>query len=122
MTGPSLPLAPVGHALTIRVVRGRRSAIVRVDGEFGIDSAQRLGRELWDLCERFPFVVVDCEGLTFLGSAGLTVLLKVGIDARERRHELRFVITKPAVLAVLRVSKADTVLSVFSSMNDALAD
>ncbi|WNV86104.1 STAS domain-containing protein [Umezawaea sp. Da 62-37] len=122
MTGPPIPLAPVGHALTIRVVRGRRSAIVRVDGESGIDSADRLGRELLGLCERFPFVVVDCEGLTFLGSAGLAVLIRVAVDARERRHELRFVITKPAVLAVVRVSGADAVLSVFSSMNEALTD
>jgi anti-anti-sigma factor len=105
-----------GQALTIRVCRGRRSAIVAVEGESDSASAHRLGRELRALCSRYTLVVVDCLGLRFLGSTGLAVVL----DAHLHGNVLRLVVSTPAVLAVLRVSRMDRELAVFGTMNDAL--
>jgi anti-sigma B factor antagonist len=109
-----------GQALVIRVCRGTRSAIVAVEGESDSASAHRLGVELRALCAQYTLVVVDCLGLRFLGSTGLTVLLDAHLHARARGNVLRLVINTPAVLAVLRLSGLDGRLAVFGSMNDAL--
>ena len=109
-----------GQALTIRVCRGSRSAIVAVEGESDSASAHRLGRELRALCSQYTLVVVDCLGLRFLGSTGLTVVLDAHLHAKARGNVLRLVVSTPAVLAVLRVSRMDQELAVFGTMNDAL--
>ncbi|MEO6081736.1 MAG: STAS domain-containing protein [Umezawaea sp.] len=119
-TSPAATLVADGQVLTIRVCRGTRSAIVAVEGESDSASAHRLGLELRALCSQYTLVVVDCVGLRFLGSSGLTVVLDAHLHARARGNVLRLVINKPAVLATLRVSGLDRELDVFVTMNDAL--
>lgn len=123
MSEPANPLDTLvadGQVLTIRVSRGTRSAIVAIEGESDSASAHRLGVELRSLAARYTLVVVDCLGLRFLGSSGLTVILDAHLHARAHGNVLRLVINTPAVLAVLRVSGMDRELAVFGSMNDAL--
>jgi anti-sigma B factor antagonist len=119
-TSPAATLVADGQVLTIRVCRGTRSAIVAVEGESDAASAHRLGLELKALCSQYTLVVVDCVGLRFLGSSGLTVVLDAHLHARARGNVLRLVVSTPAVLAVLRVSGLDRELDVFGTMNDAL--
>lgn len=71
-------------------VAGRRSKALRIEqiehpsgtvvlhasGEIDTDTAPELGAEVGAWCDTAPRVLLDLSGVTFLGSAGLSVLLE----------------------------------------------
>ncbi|WP_199440901.1 STAS domain-containing protein [Umezawaea beigongshangensis] len=105
-----------GQPLTLRAER----EVVRVAGEVDATSADRLAEALTRAIAKFDVVVADLGAVTFLGSAGLAVLVKVHNEARARGGALRVVATTPAVLVVLSATLLHNVLSVHGSVPEAL--
>ncbi|MBV8993981.1 MAG: STAS domain-containing protein, partial [Pseudonocardiales bacterium] len=66
-------------------------------------------------------MVVDLEGVGFLGSMGLTALALTERVAREQGVELRVVATSHATLRPLEITGMATDLAVYASRAEALA-
>ena len=86
------------------------TATVRVSGELDVATAPVLGEEL----DRIailppPVVVVELARVTFLGSAGLGVLVQARRDLAERGSRLVLAKANDAVLRVMRIVHLDGV-------------
>jgi anti-sigma B factor antagonist len=95
--------------------------VLSVQGEVDVYSAPRLREKLVELVSQGKHrVVVDLEGVDFLDSTGLGVL--VGGLKRLRSHdgELSLVCTHHRVLKVFEITGLTQVFSIFGSVEEAV--
>lgn len=94
--------------------------VLAVKGEIDVYSAPRLRERLVELVnEGHRRIVVDLEGVDFLDSTGLGVL--VGGLKRLRTHggDLSLVCTQPRILKVFEITGLTTVFSIATSVDEA---
>lgn len=97
-------------------------AILAVKGEVDVYTAPRLRERLVDLVSQGQHhVVVDLEGVDFLDSTGLGVL--VGGLKRLRSHDgdLTLVCTQHRILKVFEITGLTKVFAIHDSVDDAVA-
>ncbi len=95
--------------------------VVTVGGEIDVYTAPKLREQLIDLVTAGSYnLVVDMEGVEFLDSTGLGVL--VGGLKRVRAHEgsLRLVCTQERILKIFRITGLTKVFSIYGSTAEAL--
>ena len=98
-------------------------AVVSVKGEVDVYTAPRLREKLVELVSQGRHqVVVDLEGVDFLDSTGLGVL--VGGLKRLRSHDgdLTLVCTHQRILKVFEITGLTKVFSIFTSVDEAVAN
>lgn len=66
-------------------------------------------------------LILDLEGVNFMDSAGLGVLITARAGAIEREGSLAIVCTRHPVLRILEVTGMDKVFEVFPTLPDAVA-
>jgi anti-sigma B factor antagonist len=66
-------------------------------------------------------VVLDLTGVTFLGSAGLTILIEAVEFAGATGRPLRVVAATPRVLRPMQIAGLHSVFEFYPSVHDALA-
>ena len=98
--------------------------IVRVVGEvdietFGVFESAMLAA-ISDL-DSAEVLVVDLLGVTFLGSVGLNGLVKLHYHCGDESISLRVVATGATVGRPMRITGLDMVLSMYETLEDALA-
>ncbi|MGZ4665898.1 MAG: STAS domain-containing protein [Frankiaceae bacterium] len=96
--------------------------VVVVGGEIDVYTAPKLREQLIDLVSSGHYnLVVDMEGVEFLDSTGLGVL--VGGLKRVRAHggALRLVCTQERILKVFRITGLTKVFPIHSSVEAAIA-
>jgi anti-sigma B factor antagonist len=96
--------------------------VLAVKGEVDVYSAPRLRERLVELVsEGHRRIVVDLEGVDFLDSTGLGVL--VGGLKRLRSHggDLSLVCTQPRILKVFEITGLTTVFQIGESVDEATA-
>jgi len=96
-------------------------AVLSVHGEVDVYTAPRLREKLVELASQGKHqVVVDLEGVDFLDSTGLGVL--VGGLKRLRSHdgELALVCTQQRILKVFEITGLTQVFSIFGSVEEAV--
>src|SRR5204863_2785936 len=96
--------------------------VVTVGGEIDVYTAPKLREQLIDLVSSGKYhLVVDMEGVDFLDSTGLGVL--VGGLKRVRAHEgsLRLVCTQERILKIFRITGLTKVFPIHDSVEDAVA-
>src|SRR5215475_1560828 len=96
--------------------------IVEVEGEIDVYTAPRLRELLIELVNsRFYQLVVDMEGVEFLDSTGLGVL--VGGLKRVRAHDgaIDIVCTQGRILRIFKITGLSNVFSIYDTVEDALA-
>jgi N-acetylglucosaminyldiphosphoundecaprenol N-acetyl-beta-D-mannosaminyltransferase len=69
-----------------------------------------------------PRLVVDLSETVFLASAGMAALMRLDRAARESGGELRVAGCSPEVMRTLRLVKLDTILKIFPTVKEAIAD
>ena len=97
--------------------------VVGVAGEIDVYTAPALREQLSELVARGKYhLVVDMEGVDFLDSTGLGVL--VGGLKRVRAHDgsLELVCTQERILKVFRITGLTKVFPIHASVQAALAD
>jgi anti-sigma B factor antagonist len=97
--------------------------VVRVAGEIDMVTAPDLRAELERACTRArpsQRVVLDLAAVSFLGSAGLSVLLEIDERCRDRRTPLWIVATTRATVRPLEITGLDGVLHLVDSLDDAV--
>ena len=97
-------------------------AVVEVGGEIDVYTAPRLRETLISLVGSGNYhLVIDLEGVEFLDSTGLGVL--VGGLKRVRAHDgtIDLVCTQGRILRIFRITGLINVFSIYDSVQDALA-
>ena len=95
--------------------------VVEVGGEIDVYTAPRLRETLISLVNSGNYhLVIDLEGVEFLDSTGLGVL--VGGLKRVRAHDgtIDLVCTQARILRIFRITGLDNVFSIYDSVQDAL--
>jgi anti-sigma B factor antagonist len=96
--------------------------VVAVGGEIDVYTAPKLREHLIDLVSAGSYhLIIDMEGVDFLDSTGLGVL--VGGLKRVRSHDgsMRLVCTQDRILKIFRITGLTKVFPIHSSVEDALA-
>jgi len=98
------------------------STVVAVSGEIDVYTAPRLRETLVNLVETGNYrLIVDMEGVEFLDSTGLGVL--VGGLKRVRAHDgaIDLVCTQGRILRIFRITGLSRVFNIYDSVDEALA-
>jgi anti-sigma B factor antagonist len=83
-------------------------------------TSPRLKQELADAVEAgCTDVVVDLEGVNFIDSSGLGVLVSGLRRVKERSGTMRLVCTKDGILKIFRITGLDKVFPIFASADEA---
>ena len=101
---------------------GSGYTVIAVGGEIDVYTAPRLREKLIGLVESGSYqLIVDMEGVEFLDSTGLGVL--VGGLKRVRAHDgwIDLVCTQSRILRIFRITGLNKVFSIFDSIPDAVA-
>jgi anti-sigma B factor antagonist len=89
-------------------------------GEIDVYTAPNLKQELVALIESGCVnVIVDLEGVAFIDSSGLGVLVSALRRARERDGSVRIVCSRDSVLKIFRITGLDKVFPIFSEISEA---
>ncbi len=107
--------------LGLEVTEKNGYSILTVRGEVDVYTAPRLREKLVELAGEGHYqIVVDLEGVDFLDSTGLGVL--VGGLKRLRSHEgdLQLVCTQHRILKVFEITGLTKVFSIFDSVDAAV--
>jgi anti-sigma B factor antagonist len=97
--------------------------VVHAAGEIDLVTAPDLRAHLEKVCDRAAppdSVIADLTGVSFLGSAGLSVLLDIDEKCRARQVALRIVATRPGTVRPLQVPGLDRVPQVVGSLELAI--
>jgi anti-sigma B factor antagonist len=85
--------------------QGRDACVVTVSGEIDTFTAPTLARLLTEQLSAARVVVVDLDGVEFLGSAGLSALFEANERASREDRELRLVCHSRIVNRVLEATE-----------------
>jgi anti-sigma B factor antagonist len=111
----------VDTVMSVDVAERGGAAVLSVHGEVDVATAPRLREHVVDaVTDGHRYIVIDLDGVDFLDSTGLGVL--VGALKRVRTHggELHFVCTQPRIMKVFDITGLDRVLSIHETVADAL--
>jgi anti-anti-sigma factor len=110
-------------ALPIDVVVDRPAdgvVVATVAGEVDMLTAPALRAAVLAELEDCTVLVIDLSGVSFLGSAGLAVLVEASHEAQRRQVELRLVAAGRSVQRPLEITGLTEVLTTFPSRDDAV--
>jgi anti-sigma B factor antagonist len=110
-------VAFVDTVMTVDLAEQAGAAVLSVRGEVDVATAPRLREHVVDAVSNgHRYIVIDLDGVDFLDSTGLGVL--VGALKRVRTHggELHFVCTQPRILKVFDITGLDRVLSIHETV------
>jgi anti-sigma B factor antagonist len=113
---------PTTNALIVDIIAEGAATVIKVLGEVGVAGAEELGRRLLPVtASRPPIVIFDLEGLTFISSLGLSILMEFQRGLNRHGGIVRLINPQPAVHEMLKKCRLDTVLIVAKSMQEAVA-
>jgi len=111
----SLEAIPIGaeqlqKPFEIEVQERESSVLVRLSGEVDLAAVEAIETTLLPLEERFPTVILDLRGVTFLDSTGLRAIVSADARARARGFELKIVRGPEPVQKILYLAGLDKIL------------
>jgi len=113
---------PEDISFRIEVDRRGDSVIARLIGHAHMTAATDLGQSLMELLDsKTRTLVLDLARLAFISSIGLSGIISVHHRCRDRNVHLRLAQPGPHLRDVLNVTRFDTVLPVYESVDQAIA-
>jgi anti-sigma B factor antagonist len=94
----------------IDVQERESSALVRLSGEIDLAAVEAIETELLPLEDRFPTIVLDLRGVTFLDSTGLRAIVSADSRARKNGFELKIIRGPEQIQKILYLSGLDKIL------------
>jgi anti-sigma B factor antagonist len=101
---------------------GDKAAVLHVIGEIDTLTAPLVRAQLEHQVPAVPLLVLDLTEVTFLGSAGLAVLVAAKDDADLRQHRLRLVPGSRIVVRALQATGLLTIFDVVDSVREGLGE
>ena len=97
-------------------------AVLAVSGEVDVATAPPLRQKLIGLIDDgWKHIVVDLEGVDFLDSTGLGVLVSVLKRLRTNEGDLHLVCTRSQILKVMEITGLTSVFPIFDTVDAAVA-
>jgi anti-sigma B factor antagonist len=97
--------------------------VLGVRGEVDVSTAPRFRQALLEMASHGPaVVVVDLDGVAFIDSTGLGVLVSGLKRLRSLGGDLLLVCTQPHILRVLEVTRLDRAFDVHATIASAVGD
>jgi len=97
--------------------------VLSVKGEVDVYSAPRLREKLVELASQgHRLIVADLDGVEFLDSTGLGVLVGGLKRLRSSGGDLKLVCNQPRVLKVIEITGLQSVFALSSSLEEAIGD
>jgi len=104
----------------VAVRRDRDGAVVTVSGEIDVYSAPQLRQALVDVISKDARdVTVDLDGVSFMDSSGLGVLVGAWKRIRASEGSLRLVCSRELILKTFRITGLTKVFSIYPSLSEA---
>ena len=108
--------------LSVTTTRHDDVSVVTVDGEVDVYTAAQLRQTLdEEIAAGHDRLVVDLDGVSFLGSTGLGVLVGRLKLVRNSSGWLRIVCSSERILRVFRITGLDKVFGIHPNLDEALA-
>ena len=108
--------------LRYRVAPDADATIVQVTGEIDLSTSNTFEDAVSHaLSGLTSVVVVDLQYVTFMGSVGLSALVKANAEAARAQRFLRIADGTAAAHRAIEISGLDQVLSVYPTVDDAIA-
>jgi anti-sigma B factor antagonist len=105
--------------LQFDVTSASERSVVAVRGEIDAYTSPRLREQLTRLMDEGQHqIVVDLEGVEFMDSTGLGVLVAALKRAKEHDGDVSLVCTSPQILRVLSITGLDRVFQVRTAVDD----
>lgn len=106
--------------LDIKVACEGTSCRITVSGEVDVYTSPMLKAHIVDAIDAgCTDLVVDLEGVGFIDSSGLGVLVSGLRRVKERSGSMRLVCTKDSILKIFRITGLDKVFPVFATAEEA---
>lgn len=122
MNDSSNSKCPCPDELRIRVEQRDSAWIVRLAGSAHMDVSVTLREQLVDLVnENAPRLILDLAELEFINSAGLGAIIAAHLRCRRHNGDVKVVAPRPAIQQLLSITRLTKILSVHSSVDEALA-
>jgi anti-sigma B factor antagonist len=109
------------EALTIEVRRGRGIAIATVAGEVDIATVTRLRERLFELAASGRPLIADLDQVSFIDSAGLSVLIGAAKRAAACGGGMQVVCAQPKTRQLFRLTGLDRRIPLARTLDEALA-
>ncbi len=84
-------------------------------------NAEEVGRNLSESCSATNKVVLDLEGVQFIDSSGLGIILALVREMHEKGGKIALCCAGSTVQALFRMVRLSNIVSIFQSRNDALS-
>jgi anti-anti-sigma factor len=102
------------------------AVLVHVCGEIDSSTAGKLRSQLEDALEQAGqhdsrLLIVDLNGVTYFGSAGLNAVLDIHKQGRRAGTSVRLVADNGLVVVPIEVTNLDSLLDLYPTLPDALA-
>jgi anti-sigma B factor antagonist len=106
--------------LDITTERDGTACHLTLTGEIDVYTSPQLKQELIDAVDDGCMnVLVDLEGVAFIDSSGLGVLVSGLRRVKEQGGTMRLVSTREGILKIFRITGLDKVFPIFASAEDA---
>lgn len=106
--------------LDVSVERDGDTCVMKLGGEVDVYTSplfkERLVKSIDDGCRS---IVVDLEGVEFIDSSGLGVLVSGLRRIKENEGSIHLVLTREPILKVFRITGLDRVFPIYSSLEEA---
>jgi len=86
--------------------------------EFGDDALLR--EKIVNMLQGAQKIVLNLEGVDYIGSKGLGILVELLVSARNRGGELKLASPHEHITELLRRTKLNTIFTVYDNSNDAV--
>ena len=109
-------------ALTIQTEISGDVFIVRCDGRIVCgDEGAALRERVGNMLSGSPRIVVNLNGVHYVDSGGLGILVGLSVSARNRGGELKLVSPSQRVSDLLRCTRLDSIINVYQNDKEAVA-
>ena len=107
--------------MEMQVVNSDKTVIVSISGSIDALTSERVAEGLALHFKDEKNILLDLAQVNFMSSAGLRVVLGALKETRRRGGDLYLAAAQPGVEKVLKISGFDSILHIFSSVDEALS-
>ncbi|MDQ2872220.1 MAG: STAS domain-containing protein [Candidatus Eremiobacteraeota bacterium] len=97
---------------------GSEPAVVTIRGELDLSNSDAVRTRLDEVALASLRVILDLQTLEFIDSTGLSTIVRLGKQLKERGGQLAVVVTKPSIRKLFSITALDKRFPLFETAED----
>ncbi|MFW6106779.1 MAG: STAS domain-containing protein [bacterium] len=107
--------------LGLEIEPSGQAAVVHIRGSVAAQEANQLRERLCDLAtQKCSPIVLDVEGMHFIGSAGLSALVEAHLKTRHYKGQIRLLRPQPNIRRVFETMHLDRIFAFYTERRQAI--